>query len=217
MVSGAGTGHSGSSTATLLYRNDSGAFTPLSHNLPDMGYNAVVAWGDYDNDDDLDLLMGGRIGTTADTPTQLWRNEGPDGATGWRFSAIDAGLPETLNASSLAWGDYDNDGRLDILMTAKDGSIFRNTFGDPNTNPSPPTGLNAAVAGETVTLSWDAGSDSQTPASGLSYALRVGSAPGQADVLAPDAGTGGYRSLPGLGRTQQSRQLALALPPGTYY
>ena len=49
---------------------------------------------------------------------QVWRN------TGSGFSNINAGLPGVYD-SSVAWGDYDNDGRLDFLLTgnARDGAL----------------------------------------------------------------------------------------------
>src|SRR6185369_14954134 len=46
--------------------------------------------------------------------SQLWRNTG-SGFTNVTATAV-PGLPEVY-ASSAAWGDYDNDGRLDLLIT----------------------------------------------------------------------------------------------------
>ncbi len=73
-----------------------------------------VAWGDYDSDGRLDLLLSGTDGGTSSPTLQLWRN------TGSGFSNVTAsvapGLPGILD-SSVAWGDFDNDGRLDFLIT----------------------------------------------------------------------------------------------------
>ena len=66
-----------------------------------------VAWGDYDNDGDLDVLLTGPSGGVA---SRVYRNNGGT------FSDIGAGLPG-VSISSVAWGDYDNDGDLDILLT----------------------------------------------------------------------------------------------------
>src|SRR5215213_3979618 len=38
------------------------------------------------------------------------------------FADISAGLP-AVSASAVAWGDYDNDGRLDILLTGYSSSL----------------------------------------------------------------------------------------------
>jgi hypothetical protein len=73
----------------------------------------AVAWGDYDNDGYLDLLLTGNIGryTSKTGATRLYHNNG-DGS----FSEVTSGLPAVWG-SSAAWGDYDNDGYLDIVLS----------------------------------------------------------------------------------------------------
>jgi hypothetical protein len=66
-----------------------------------------VAWGDYDNDGWLDILITGRDSIAAPI-AQVWRN------TGNGFTNINAGF---VGVTSGYWGDYDNDGRLDILVS----------------------------------------------------------------------------------------------------
>jgi hypothetical protein len=84
-----------------------------------------VAWGDYDKDGDLDILLTGRDdGNTA--ISKVYRN------TGSGFSEVYAGSLTGVYDSSVAWGDYDNDGDLDILLTGWDGSnpvakVYENT------------------------------------------------------------------------------------------
>ncbi|MFH1614049.1 MAG: CRTAC1 family protein [Planctomycetota bacterium] len=70
---------------------------------------AVPALGDYDNDGDLDLFF-----TTvyAGDNAVLYRNDG-----NWHFTDVTSqqglsGLPSTYQAS---WGDFDNDGDLDLV------------------------------------------------------------------------------------------------------
>ena len=69
-----------------------------------------VVWGDYDNDGKLDLMITGK----ADVPlSKLYHNTG----TGFEEqSSLLPGLPQ-VSSSSVAWADYDNDGRLDLLLT----------------------------------------------------------------------------------------------------
>lgn len=87
--------------------------------------NSSVAWGDYDNDGRLDFLLLGFA--TGEYVSQLWRNTG-SGFTNVPIAGL-AGVVE----SSVAWGDYDNDGRLDFLLTGQelDGNrisqLWRNT------------------------------------------------------------------------------------------
>lgn len=97
----------------------------------------------------------------------------------------------------MAWGDYDNDGRLDLALGS---AIFRNTFPSNNTPPTPPANLQAIVAGDGATLSWSPGGDAETPVATLGYNLRVGTFPGAADVVSPQADlTSGVRRIPALG------------------
>ncbi|MEZ4733536.1 MAG: FG-GAP-like repeat-containing protein [Caldilineaceae bacterium] len=99
----------GNTGVTQLYRNDSGAFVNLNLSLPGL-YASDAAWGDYDNDSDLDLiLMGTSDGTTRFTT--LLRNDG-----GMSFTGVTTPFPG-LSHGSVAWGDYENDGDLDLLLT----------------------------------------------------------------------------------------------------
>ncbi|MEM7035455.1 MAG: FG-GAP-like repeat-containing protein, partial [Bacteroidota bacterium] len=68
-----------------------------------------VAWGDYDNDGDPDLF----IANTNSENNQLFRND--NGV----FTAITTGPVVTDGGSSVGgvWGDYDNDGDLDLYVT----------------------------------------------------------------------------------------------------
>jgi hypothetical protein len=115
------TGWTGAEPATHLYRNEgSGAFIDIPSALPHIS-QASVAWGDYDSDGDLDLLLAGRLAGTGDT-TAVYRNDG-----GGTFVDIAAGLP-AVRYASVAWGDCDRDGDLDVLLTGLafgPGSISR--------------------------------------------------------------------------------------------
>ncbi len=105
-------------------------FTRISAPFPPLGYS-FAAWGDFDNDGDLDVLVCGALANDS-LVTQIFRND--NGV----FTDIHAGLPG-FRLSSAEWGDYDNDGDLDLLITGDDTNsvphtiIFRNdngTFSD---------------------------------------------------------------------------------------
>ena len=68
-----------------------------------------AAWGDYDNDGDLDVVMCG-FDDQSEPRTMLYRNDGNN-----HFTRVTSGLAN-LSRGSMAWGDYDNDGNLDILL-----------------------------------------------------------------------------------------------------
>jgi hypothetical protein len=62
--------------------------------------------------------------------------------------------------------------------------------------------LAVTLAGDAVTFSWSAASDSQTPAPGLTYNLRVGTTPGGSDLVGPMAASNGFRRVPQMGNAQ---------------
>ena len=102
---------------------------PRSSQLPeDMG--SGVAWGDFDNDgfDDLFVVSGGGSLDLPDSqlaPSVLYRNLG-DG----RFEKV-KGFPELrIRGMGAAWGDYDNDGRLDLVVTSYDRIYLFHNNGD---------------------------------------------------------------------------------------
>ncbi|PYK96047.1 MAG: hypothetical protein DME19_20990, partial [Verrucomicrobia bacterium] len=101
---------------TALYRNDGGGrFVKLDLDLPNVD-GGGVEWGDFDNDGDLDLLIHGRsLFTGPWVIAYVYRNLG-----GGKFELMNAGLNGLYGPA--AWGDYDNDGRLDILSTGEDSS-----------------------------------------------------------------------------------------------
>lgn len=73
-----------------------------------------MAWGDYDNDGKLDLFIArGHQGDTAVTGS-LYHNNGDLTFTD-KTSA--AGLAVSGNSWAATWGDYDNDGYLDLFVT----------------------------------------------------------------------------------------------------
>ncbi|MEL6134205.1 MAG: FG-GAP-like repeat-containing protein, partial [Bacteroidota bacterium] len=82
--------------------------------------NPSVEWGDYDNDGDLDLLYCGE-GLNNAAATYLYDNLGNNA-----FALSSATLPD-VKFGSVDWGDYDNDGDLDILICGQDGSNNRIT------------------------------------------------------------------------------------------
>jgi len=103
-----------------IFRNESGSFTAINAGLT-ASSSGSVAWGDYDNDGDLDILLTGE--SDSGIISKIYNN---DSGT---FTDIEAGLTGVAGSysSSVAWGDYDNDGDLDILLTggSDSGQIFK--------------------------------------------------------------------------------------------
>ncbi|HEV2454382.1 MAG TPA: FG-GAP-like repeat-containing protein [Verrucomicrobiae bacterium] len=108
---------------TEVWRNTGNGFTNINAGLTGVE-SGSVAWGDFDNDGRLDILLSG-IKTTEQATTEVWRN------TGNGFTNINAGLPGFIYCSA-SWGDFDNDGRPDILLSGitsaqYDAEVWRNT------------------------------------------------------------------------------------------
>jgi len=115
---------------SFLYRNNGdGTFANITATATgsERGSSAGPAWGDYDNDGFLDLFVanGAEVAATAET-SFLYHNNG-DGT----FTSITEGpVVSVLGASfSAAWGDYDNDGLLDLFVSNGgnfDNFLYRN-------------------------------------------------------------------------------------------
>jgi hypothetical protein len=141
------------------------------------------------------------------------------------FVDIGAGL-EGVSYSSAAWGDYDNDGDLDVLLTGQDGShaptavIYRNDTSTPNIPPTVPGGMTSLVGDFDVALTWAPAADAQTPQAALIYNLQIGSEPGGAEISSPMALASGLRLLPQLGNTHLNTSWTLRrerFTPGQMY
>jgi hypothetical protein len=101
----------------------------------DLGSGA--AWGDYDDDGWLDLYVANEAGPlTAATPEEversaahaaLYRNLG-DGT--FREVSAEAGVRFRGWGMGATWADYDNDGRLDLFVTAYGENVLYRNNGD---------------------------------------------------------------------------------------
>lgn len=83
-------------------------FRDLLAGLPGLLENSSD-WGDYDNDGDLDLVLTGGL-DSGNAALFLYRNEG--GA----LLPVESGIPGVYDGC-VDWGDFDNDGDLDLLVT----------------------------------------------------------------------------------------------------
>jgi hypothetical protein len=94
---------------TRLYRNNLNvSFSPVFAEFVDVR-SGSVDWGDMDHDGDLDLLLTGEYQNGA--ISKVYRNERND-----YFRDINAQIIG-LYMSDGHWGDYDNDGDLDIVVS----------------------------------------------------------------------------------------------------
>ena len=119
-----------------LYRNDGdGSFTDVTE-VAGVGGQAdsfTAALGDVDNDGWIDIYVANGVSTAEGAPNALYRNRGD--AT-FADIAPQAGVAGSSRSIGSAFGDYDNDGWIDLFVVNMDGSnvLYRNngdgTFAD---------------------------------------------------------------------------------------
>lgn len=113
----------------LLRNNGNRTFTEVSDSSgvnQTKAYHYGAAWGDYDNDGDLDLFLtnpGQRLGANVfNERDTLYRNNGDgtftDVSTVEGITSVQWG-----SGNGAAWGDYNNDGFLDLIVN--NGKLWR--------------------------------------------------------------------------------------------
>jgi hypothetical protein len=139
-------GDNGSQPVTKLYRNTRSSFTDSGLSLPGI-QDGAATWTDYNNDGLPDLLLTGSSAGNAPL-TKLYGN------TAWgALLEVSTTLP-VLGNSAAAWGDYNNDGSLDVLLEGTNSigqqiaAVYQNNHGTfvANPNAALTSGLNWAAA-----------------------------------------------------------------------
>ncbi|RLD81431.1 MAG: hypothetical protein DRJ10_06225, partial [Bacteroidetes bacterium] len=85
-----------------IFAQDMFQFTPVK--------NGDVAWGDYDNDGNLDLLLAGE--SAEGKVTKIYRNNGDE-----TFTEQTGIVLSGFYKCAVAWSDYNNDGDLDFYIS----------------------------------------------------------------------------------------------------
>ncbi|RPJ24003.1 MAG: VCBS repeat-containing protein, partial [Planctomycetaceae bacterium] len=128
---------------SLIFDNTSGPFKSTSVGPEgDVHDTRSVAWGDYDDDGDLDLALGnsnlGRNMVYENTPSGF---------------VLDWTAPLVENTRSVAWGDFNGDGDLDLAVgNFQQNRIYINNDGDLDLWPGFSEGL--GTIGDTYAVAW---------------------------------------------------------------
>jgi hypothetical protein len=112
---------------SLLRNNGDGTFDDVTEaaGLFSLHPTHTAAWGDFDNDGFLDLFVGNEDGGLGTHAVQLYQNNG-DGTFADRAPELGFGVLGMVKG--VAWGDFDNDGWLDLYVSrfGKPNMLFRN-------------------------------------------------------------------------------------------
>lgn len=220
-------GQTKTGVATSIYRNDPAAggkrlFTRMissESRLPDVGAGDL-AWADFNNDGRLDLAIAGSTRlSTAGRHSGIYLGDGEG-----RFSLLPTAMPD-VDKACLAAGDFDNDGKVDLLVAGDTGTnhitqVFLNRMTSINTPPTPPQNLSVALTSEGVVFGWNTSTDSQTTnPNGLSYQVQLRGPAGQRVIVSPNALANGRRLTTTSGNVGQTNRWVLRkaqLPTGVY-
>ena len=104
----------GRNGANLVYRNNRDTTFSLYWTAEAQFHTRAVAWADYDRDGDLDLAVGNfGVAGGAGEGNLLYENIAT--TSGRAFTVHEFGT-DAFHTTSLDWGDWDNDGDLDLAV-----------------------------------------------------------------------------------------------------
>jgi len=207
-----------------VYRNDGNdTFTKIPSEIEGEWVGQIDA-ADFDHDGDPDLAITGAL-CCGEALTELYKNDGNG-----HFTLFNSILP-ARSFSQIRFGDYDNDGDADIILTGiaemttglPMTQLFRNMMGSNqfgiNNPPSHPQGLDVDIDLNDATFQWSPASDDKTPSDALTYNLYLGDMPSSFNFFAPLANSSnGYNRVYAIGNVNQNTSwLVKDLPAGTYY
>jgi hypothetical protein len=134
VLRGAWLGAQGRQPNSLLRNNGDGTFADVTEAAGLLSFHPTptAAFGDYDDDGWLDIFVGNESTPGEVHPCELYRNNG-DGT--FTDVAAEVGVDVKGFVKAAAWGDYDNDGRLDLFLSRYDqpGTLFHNDGPMPGT------------------------------------------------------------------------------------
>lgn len=109
--------YTASTAYSAIFKNGDGVFSDINADLAGMTAGSME-WGDYDTDGDLDLLVTGTVTDFSQTPVKIFKNN--EGA----FTEDQFVFMACAWYNNALWTDVDNDGDLDIVYVADDGSDY---------------------------------------------------------------------------------------------
>ncbi len=154
----------------LYHNNGDGTFTEIAfpYGVADLGPTLACQWADFDYDGDVDLFVINDFSAFSGYPGTIYRNDGPNGQGGWKFTNIgaEAGFHRVpLFGMGFTIGDYDGDGDQDFFVSnlgipalyRNDGGVFSDatfTAGVTTEHPSNGPYTNPNLPGAFPNVGW---------------------------------------------------------------
>ncbi|MEC9378286.1 MAG: Ig-like domain-containing protein, partial [Candidatus Latescibacterota bacterium] len=184
-------GLSASGLYAAMFTNDGGVLTQRE----DVALPGIIAgdftWADYDNDQDLDLIVSGNNGATS--LLQVFENTIGQAAPDSAFELLTLSNLSGVDFSAVSAADPDGDGDLDLISSGRaadfsPSSVVNDNLAsqqfNSNVAPNAASTLVASDSADDVRLSWQPGSDDGAPpVASLSYNVRIGSESEGHDIL----------------------------------
>lgn len=137
---------------------------PLNGAQPFAQLSGAAAWGDYDADGDLDLVINGRDANFTNR-ISIYSNNGDGTFTLADSDSIAGTQLIPLNDGGVAWGDFDNDGDLDLVITGfeqvppdqptpRRTLLYEYTLGGFNLVGNPVDGTNSFIGSNRFDPTW---------------------------------------------------------------
>lgn len=175
---------------TIIYENVAGSFSEYTTltGLDNFSGTNPIAWGDYDNDGDFDLILSGDDADYNEN-TLLYKN------TDNTFALVDEGVQNVGGGTSLSWVDFDGDNDLDVAVSGfivdsnddyvLNTTLLKNEISTQNLKPEAPQNLRSEfVADNTISFTWDSAIDDHTPAEALRYFITIGTTENGSEIAA---------------------------------
>jgi hypothetical protein len=142
-------------SGVLFHNNGNGTFSRPASAINTSQNNGSVAWADYDNDGYMDLIIPYAATVGSDAVNYLYHNN-----RNGTFTRILTGPVATdqwaSGAWGITWGDYDNDGLLDLFIAGQNSGnrLYRNTGNGAFTNVTSGPMLAAGPGDGTKCSAW---------------------------------------------------------------
>jgi hypothetical protein len=200
---------SGQGTFSRIAYYDANAISYVESNYDLFLDDADIGMADFDGDLDTDIVLTGK-----------WNGD----PTSYNYHGY-----VYMNVRGFQGdGGVTNNSDSNVKTSSANGVRAQSSSGSSgsgsslNTRPDPPTTIDVqrqrlAEDSFEVVLSWNSGTDVETPDEGLTYSLKIGTTEGGEEILASGSNAEGVRNTGSKGNAENNKSWKLVLPTGTYY